>query len=198
MIYSHDAADHPITPVKIAFLTGLSNPWSCELSAVQQTFMAALRFPEGWKVCRNFPWIAAGNPATATPLWRASFHNGWQFLAASTPLYRRVAQPHWDALLRSADHVFIIAGSCGLQIINCLLAGSPPKKTRIDVLGFGPVAWRRPRVRYRLVQNEGDAVSRCFFRKSEALLAGTGHMNYLDDERLTRIVEQWISSSISS
>ena len=119
--------------------------------------MASLRFPEAWKVYHNFPWIAADAPPTAPSLWRASFHNGWQFLAASTPLYRRIAKTHWDALLRSTDHVLIIAGSCGLQIATCLLEGHPSHATQIDVLGFGPVAWRRPPVKCRLVQNERDS-----------------------------------------
>jgi hypothetical protein len=198
MIYSQPPADHPATPVKIALLTGLSNPWSCALSDVQRAFMAALEFPEAWKVYRNFPWIAADHPAAATPLWRAGFHNGWQFLAASTPLYRRIAKTHWDAVLRSTGHVLIIAGSCGLQIVNCLLRGRPSRAARIDVLGFGPVAWRRPPVKCRLVRNERDIVSRCFFRKTEVLLAGSGHMNYLEDRRLIEIAGQWISNSISS
>lgn len=197
MIYSRPPADHPTTPVKIALLTGLSNPWSCALSDVQRAFMASLHFPEEWKVYRNFPWIAAEDPAAPPPLWRASFHNGWQFLAASTPLYRRFAKAHWEALLRSTDHVLIIAGSCGLQIATCLLAGRPACATQIDMLGYGPVAWRRPPARCRLVQNERDSVSHCFFRKTEVRLAGSGHMNYLDDQRLIEIAEQWISNSIS-
>jgi hypothetical protein len=198
MIYSKPPANHPMTPVKIALLTGLSNPCNCALSDVQRTFIASLRFPEAWKVYCNFPWTAPVAPATATPLWRAGLHNGWQFLAASTPLYRRIAKMHWDALLSSTEHLLIITGSCGLQIANCLLSGHPPCKTRIDILGFGPVAWRRPPVKYRLVQNENDPISHCFFRKTEDILTGSGHMTYLEDQRFLEIAEQWISNNISS
>jgi hypothetical protein len=197
MIYSQPPAEHRTTPVKIALLTGLSNPWSCALSDVQRDFMASLHFPEAWKVYRNFPWIAAENPATVTPLWRASVHNGWQFVAASTPLYRWIAKAHWNALLRSADHVVIIAGSCGLQIVNCMLADRSSHATRIGVLAFAPVAWRRPPARCRLVQNERDFVSRCFFRRPEVRLGQSGHMNYLEDCHLIEIAERWISNSIS-
>ena len=43
-----------------------------------------------------------------------------------------------------------------------------------------------------------DAISRCFFRDADDRLTGLGHMNYLEDRRLTEIAEQWISNSISS
>lgn len=198
MIYSQPPTNHPVTPVKIALLTGLSNPWNCALSDVQRDFLASLHLPESWKVYRNFPWTTGGDVPAATPLWRASFHNAWQFLAASTPLYRRLGRTHWEALVHSTDHVVVLAGSCGLQIANCLLTECPARATRIDILGFGPVAWRRPPVKHRLVQNRGDAISRCFFRKAEDVLAGAGHMNYLEDPRLTEIAEQWILSSISN
>ncbi|MGD9128789.1 MAG: hypothetical protein PVH19_15540, partial [Planctomycetia bacterium] len=172
MIYAQSAAAYPFTPVKIVFLTGLSNPWSCALSDIQRTFMSSLDFPESWKVYRNFPWTDGEERSPLPPLWKASFHNGWQFLLASTPFFRRIAQPHWNAMLRTTEHLLVITGSCGLQIANCLQTGQPSSAPRVDLLGIGPVAWRRPKSNCRLVQGKRDYLSRFLLRKVEDRLAG--------------------------
>lgn len=197
MIYAQASVEYPYTPVKLVFLTGLSNPANCKLSDVQEEFMASLEFPESWKVYRNFPWTDGKDEWLSPPLWRASFHNGWQFLLASTPLFRRIASSHWHNMLRSTEHLLVIAGSCGLQIANCLLASPMSCRTQINLLGIGPVAWRIPRINYRFIQSNNDYLSRLFFRKVERRLAGSGHMKYLEDQRMKELTEQWISDSIS-
>ena len=197
MVYSRAPADYPFTPAKIVLLTGLSNPRSCALSDIQRTFLRSLEVPESWKVYRNFPWVDGEDRSPLPPLWKASLHNGWQFLLASTPLFRRMAAPHWDAMLRTTGHLLVITGSCGLQIVNCLHQGRASRAPQVDVLGFGPVAWRSPRVCCRLVQGEGDTLSRLLFRKVDHRLAGVGHMRYLEDQRMKEITEEWISDRTS-
>ena len=187
MVYSQPPADYPFTPAKIVLLTGLSNPRSCALSDIQLTFLSSLDVPESWKVYRNFPWVDGEDQSPLPPLWKASLHNAWQFLLASTPLFRRIARPHWDAMLRTTEHLFVLTGSCGLQIVNCLQHGRASSVPRIDVLGFGPVAWRAPKLSCRLVQGDGDALSRLLFRKVDYRLAGLGHMRYLEDQRMKEI-----------
>lgn len=195
--FSRTTVELPYTPVKILFLTGLSDPRNCALSDVQFKFLKSLDVPESWKTYRNFPWNGGSKRSRTVPLWRASLHNGWQFLLASTPAYRWLAGRHWNAVLSSTAHLLVITGSCGLQIVNCLLSGNSRQATRVDTLAMAPVAWRPPRSNYRLLQGAHDYISRLFFCHVDHRLNRLQHMNYLLDHRIRELTEKWISDSIS-
>lgn len=188
--------------VRLAFITGLSNPESCQLSKIQREFLSGLSLPDESKLFLNFPYsedLANENNNVESEkdvsLWRASLNNGWQFISASTRNYRRLNAHHWKALMDSADLLLLIAGSCGLQLINSLLDESEFDKVR--VLAFGPTAWRRPRCKTVLVQGEKDWISKLFFRDVDHVLPVVGHLDYLKNEQFRAIAIDWICSNVS-
>jgi hypothetical protein len=168
---------HPPTPVKVAIMSGLSDPTTCALSEVQRRFMAAVRVPERWKVYWNFPYVPSARDRHDPPLWLASARNGWQYLLASAPGYRTAARRHWRALADSTGHLVVVTLSCGLEILNHLL-GPEDEGKRLDVIALGPVASGRPRTPATLVQGTADYVSRLFFRRRDVSLPGVQHLDY--------------------
>lgn len=188
MILSSPPARHPFTPRKVVLLSGLSDPSTCALSAVQTRFMASLAAPEESKIYWNFPYLPSSKERRNPPLWLASIRNVQQFLGASHPGYR----PHWRALAASAESIVVITGSCGLEIFNhCFEAGDPVE----HVFALGPVARARPAASHTLVRGTRDPFSRVFFRKCDVELSGVGHMNYLDDSRVQRLVNDYLCSN---
>lgn len=187
---SEPPAVHPFTPMKIVLLTGLSDPSTCALSAAQMRFLASLAAPESAKLYWNFPYLASANTRRDPPLWLASIRNAEQFLRASRREYRE----HWQALASSAESLIVITGSCGLEIFNHCVAANDPVR---HVFALGPVAWRRPSVPHTLIRGTRDPFSWAFFRKCDVELSGVGHMNYLDDSRVQRLVNDYLCSSTS-
>jgi hypothetical protein len=188
MILSEPPARHPFTPLKVVLLSGLSDPSTCALSAAQTRFLASLAAPEESKIYWNFPYLPSPGARRDPPLWLASLRNLRQFLQASRPAYRA----HWHALAASAESLVVITGSCGLEIFNhCLEAGDPVG----HLFALGPVARARPAVPHTLVQGTRDPFSRVFFRKCDVELPGVGHMTYLGDSRVQRLVNDYLCSS---
>jgi len=190
MILSEPPAAHPFTELKVVWLSGLSDPATCALSASQRRFMDSLAVPDESKLYRNFPYVASQHARRDPPLWLASIRNARQFLAASHPSYR----VHWRALAASAASLVVITGSCGLEIFNhCVDADDPVR----HVFALGPVAWTRPSVPHTLVRGTRDPFSRMFFRKCDVELSGVGHMNYLEDSRVQRLINDYLCSNTS-
>lgn len=190
MILSEPPARHPFTPLKVVLLTGLSDPATCALSAVQTRFLASLAAPEAAKIYWNFPYLPSSKARRDPPLWLASIRNLRQFLQASRPAYRE----HWRALAASTESLVVITGSCGLEIFNHC---REPRDPVGHVFALGPVARARPAVPHTLVRGTGDPFPRVFFRKCDVELSGVGHMNYLDDSRVQRLVNDYLCSSTS-
>jgi len=179
-----------LTGEKIVLLTGLSDPSTCALSAAQTRFLASLAAPESAKIYLNFPYLASPKARRDPPLWLASIRNTQQFLQASRATHRE----HWRALAASADSLIVITGSCGLEIFNhCVRANDPVR----HVFALGPVAWKRPSVPHTLIRGTRDPFSWAFFRKCDVELSGVGHMNYLDDSRVQRLINDYLCSSTS-
>ncbi len=187
MMVFRSPRSHPVTPIKVVLLSGLSDPATCALSPTQAQFLGALEVPETCKVYWNFPYIPCPDrPRREPPLWLASLRNARQFLLASRRAYRGAARCHWQALTASAEEVVVITLSCGLEILNnCLDTGPVP---RIRSFALGPVAWQRPRVPCTLVQGDCDFVSRSFFKDGDVIVPGVGHMGYLRDHRVLSLI----------
>ncbi len=186
---------HLRTPVKVAFLTGRSNPFSCKLSSAQQQFLESLDLPDAWKVHWNFPYIPDKTRHRKPTLLEASLHNGLQFVLASTPIYRWMAQRHWNALAASAEKVVLITGSCGLQILNCL-TGKQSTNENLRVCSVGPVAWRRPLASHMLIRGAKDRISAMFFRDIDVCVPNDGHLDYFLSNKSRELVSQWVCNSI--
>ncbi len=177
MIVYQPPTRHPNTPVKVAVMSGLSDPTTCALSGIQKRFMAAVDVPEEWKVYWNFPYVPCERERQDPPLWLASVRNGWQYLLASSPGYRAAARRHWRALADSAERLVVVTLSCGLEILNHVLGPEDEGKS-LDVIALGPVASGPPRVPSVMVQGTADYVSRLFFRRRDVSLPGVQHLEY--------------------
>ena len=67
-------------PLQVVFLTGPSDPRSCDLSPIQRAFLDALPVPDEAKAPLNFPYdatlrpwrkVPSGWPACGTHCWRS-------------------------------------------------------------------------------------------------------------------------------
>jgi hypothetical protein len=189
------AAAHAWTPVKIAILSGLSDPSTCALSELQTKFLAAIDAPEEWKIYANFPYVDCSGPRRNPPLWLASWRNFRQFSGASGTAYGRDARRHWRALRESAAALVIITLSCGLEILRHCVDGDDAGRTH--VLALGPVARGLPAIACTLVQGSADPISRIFFKHAHVSLSA-GHMSYLDDPAVLRLANELVCGSTST
>ena len=187
---------HTETPIKVVFLNGLSEPTSCALTREQYEFMHSLDVPNAYKILLNFPYLEdRAHNGPAPPLWLASLRNARQFLRDSHKSFVEPARRHVAALAQSADHLFVITISCGLEIwIRC--ARDLPKQTAIHILALGPVAWSVPSHPHTMVQGSRDYVSKLFFRSIDVRLRGVGHMSYLESPQVRELANQHLCRSI--
>jgi hypothetical protein len=175
--------------VKVAVMSGLSDPTTCALSAIQRRFMAAVQVHEEWKVYWNFPYVPCDRERRDPPLWLASVRNGWQYLLASSPDYRAAARRHWRALAESAERLVVVTLSCGLEILNHVL-GPEDERKPLDVIALGPVASGPPRAPTTLVQGTADYVSRLFFRRRDVSLPGVQHLEYFPHPQVLELTNR--------
>ncbi|MBI4785378.1 MAG: hypothetical protein HY785_29350 [Oscillatoriophycideae cyanobacterium NC_groundwater_1537_Pr4_S-0.65um_50_18] len=197
MIIDHPPASLPYTPVKVAFLTGLSNPECCSLSRTYQQFMSELRCPESWKIYLNFPYIPSAEDEEKVSLLNASMSNVRQFLGANSPLYRASAQRHLTSVFASADVLFLVVGSCGLEILNQAWTEAIAPD-RVSVVALGPVARQPPAASCLLIQGTHDYISRLFFRTVDVRLPDMGHMDYVTDRRVFDLVSRSLWHRLST
>ena len=197
MIIYHPPTLLPHTPVKVVFLTGLSNPESCSLSRTYQQFMSELKCPEDWKIYLNFPYIPSADDEENVSLLNASVSNFSQFLGAKSPRYRESAQRHLTNLCASADALFLVVGSCGLEILNQAWTGAIAPD-RVRIVALGPVARQPPSASCTLIQGTHDYISRLFFKTVDVRLPDMGHMDYVTDRRVFELVSRSLWHMIST
>ncbi|HVR39186.1 MAG TPA: hypothetical protein VMU84_08815 [Thermoanaerobaculia bacterium] len=197
MILSEPPVQHPFTTMKVVWLSGLSDPATCALSAKQERFLDALDVPHESKIYWNFPYVPSTQAPREVPLWLASLRNAHQFISASRPAYRNAARRHWRALADSTDALFVITGSCGLEILNHCIDETDADRI-VRVIALGPVARTRPNVPCTLVRGTNDPISKFYFPDCDVVLHGAGHMSYLDDPRVVQLVNQIVSEIVCS
>lgn len=189
----HPPVRHPLTPLKVVLLSGLSNPQSCALSPAQTGFLAALDVAEEAKVYWNFPYVP-GEAWRTTPLWLASWRNYRQYRLASRDAYRLNAQRHWRALVRSTERLVVITLSCGIEIVNQCVDIDDTRRD-IHIIALGPVAHARPTLPHTLVQGSRDSISKFFFNDADVVIDGVGHMDYLGDRQVAELCNNISRSS---
>lgn len=183
-----------IPSLQVAFITGRSMPGNLALSPEQQAFLAQVTPPGALPVYANFPWEGGQAGWQPTGLLRASLNNAREYLNARKPEFTRRYQPVAQALLESAEHTVLLAGSCGLALFN-QLALPPPFLDRVSVFAWGPVAHQRPDCRHLLVQGRQDLISRLWLRDVDACIR-SGHMGYLSHPELVPLCRNFIAPLI--
>ncbi|APO94302.1 hypothetical protein [Xanthomonas vesicatoria] len=168
-------------PLQIAFLTGQSDPARCALSAEQLAFLHMLQGPGRRLLTCNYPYWLVSAPHRRIPLWRASLSNARQYLQARAGRVAEADRARVGALLQQAPMTVLLAGSCGLQVLTALQLPQA-LRARLAVFAYGPVC-RAPATfsRLRVVQGQGDWISRALFDAAAELTPTCGHMDYLRD-----------------
>jgi hypothetical protein len=179
-------------PLQIAFLTGQSDPGSCELAPDQMLFMRALALPEEAKIYYNFPYDPGMRARREVPLALASWNNTMQCAIALLPGFAARYRPAIVALVERAERTVFLAGSCGIQLLRSLQLPEATAR-RIAAFAYGPVAFVRPRCRLVLVGSTGDHISRAFFPHPDILVT-SDHLRYLEDPALARALYVFLSS----
>lgn len=174
---------------RIAFLTGQSDPGRCALSPAQRRVLERLADAAPDLDCtpHNFPWIADPAPWRAVPLLRASLANGRQWLAARRGSLSPFAAAEIEAArsrLREAPRTLLLAGSCGLSLLDALVAGfDDAQRARLRVVAYGAVAPRWPRrIDGAALRGDRDRIARWFGPAGgpPPQSLACGHLDYLD------------------
>lgn len=176
---------------RIAFLTGQSDPGRCALSPAQRRTLDALAADADGIDCvpRNFPWTTDTASWRPVPLLHASLANGRQYLAARrgalTPFapHDIVAARAW---LASTPRTLLLVGSCGLSLLDLLLAPLHAEtRTRLRVVAYGAVAPRWPaHIDGVQLRGDRDRIARWFgpVDGPPPQTLSCGHMDYLDHD----------------
>jgi hypothetical protein len=177
--------------LQIAFLTGQSNPACWALSPLQAAFLAQLQRDDrqlhGW----NFPYQPESLPHEAVPLLKASVHNSAQYLLSRRQSFSERYQAAVLTMLSRHPHTVLLAGSCGLELLNNLRL-PPIWLRRVSVFAYGPVARRSPHCQHLLVQGRRDGISRLFFSQVDHLV-DCGHMDYLQQATVLALCDRFLN-----
>jgi hypothetical protein len=187
-------------PLQIAFLTGQSDPRGSALSPAQERFLDVLPVPDEWKVRVNFPYPSTTPAHRSTPLLRASWNNSRQVLAARRAPFSGRFQPSVLALLERAERTFLLAGSCGLELLANL--DLPARElARLHVFAYGAVSRRRPACDLRQVRGRRDWVAKGLSRldlgADDAWVAG-GHLDYLENPEVLALCNDFLKEVIGA
>jgi hypothetical protein len=193
MLIARPATHHPDTPLKIAILSGLSDPSTCALSDTQRDFLLRLDAPHSAKVFRNFPYVDSAPPRDPG-LLIASWRNTQQFIDASNPKTIEHTRRHWRALRDSCDALLIITLSCGLEILRHCIGEN---EGAVHVLALGPVARALPALPCTLVRGTRDPIARIFFDDA-VVVPKLGHLDYFTSSTVLEIANDLCSSILNS
>ncbi|MDR7191878.1 hypothetical protein [Luteimonas terrae] len=181
-------------PIRIAFLTGRSDPSRCGLSPEQRVFLDALRAPGRELVDCNFPYAAPDPGHIAVPLPVAAWRNLGDYIGARRSAFSRQHRASVTATFEGVDNVVLLAGSCGLELLANL--GLPADlRARLHVFAYGPVARHAPDVaRLLCVRGRSDLISRVGWRGPVHVVDG-GHMDYLRRPDVHALCEDFIAAT---
>jgi len=182
------------TPIRIAFLTGRSDPSRCGLSPEQQGFLDALRAPGREPVDRNFPYAAQRPGHVAVPLPLAAWRNLGDYIGARRPAFAGRHRSQVAAAFEGDGAVVLLAGSCGLELLSNLHLDAS-LRARLHVFAYGPVARHAPDVaRLLCVQGRSDWISRAGWGGPVHRVDG-GHMDYLRQPDVLTLCEDFIAGT---
>jgi hypothetical protein len=191
---------------RLVLLTGQSVPSNTSLSPEQRTFLAAVAPPGVEPLAHGFPFhpIYASGRYRRPSLPAASLHNAHQFIAAAVSRdFRAIIALRLDELMqRTSDRLFLLTGSCGLQLLNAAWpALTAARRARIEVVALGPAsldAIRVPRAQLTTVQGARDAWSRWLFRGPVDHRVPCGHLDYWTLRETIELVRGLLASRLGA
>ena len=182
-------------PFRVAFVTGMSNPDSWNLSPLQHRFIKSFAFPDTCIYPLNFPYTACAHPYRPTPILRASARNAWMFFFSMQRRFREKYHSSVSNFLSESRHTILLAGSSGLELLNNLRLPAEILQ-RISVFAYGPVSRRLPLCRRVLVQGTRDWYSRLFHSEVDYRVS-CGHMNYLENDEVKTLCARFIQDTLT-
>lgn len=172
----------------VGFITGQSVRGCTGLSLEQREFQRRGPVPEANWLRHNFPWQETFPFPEPFHLLSASWNNARQFFESMRPAFRDKYRAEVVAKFASYDAVILLAGSCGLELLNNLDLPAETRR-RLHVFAYGPVSRRRPEVASCfMVQGERDVISRAFHQQVDARFP-CAHMGYLTSAETPRLLE---------
>ena len=161
-----------------AFITGHSVRGCTGLSAEQREFQQRSGIPlERW-LPYNFPYHASFPFPEPFNLATASLNNVLHYSRSRLASFSLAHHEAVAAVLQPYQKVVLLAGSCGLELLNNLRLPAELRQ-RMHVFAYGPVSRRRPEVASCcLVQGHRDWLSR-FYHRSVNHRYECSHMGYL-------------------
>jgi len=193
-------------PIRLAFVSGLSDPRCCRLTEAQQELLdrmatACDRPHELSLVTRNFPFVERGDVDRPEPgLVSASRANAGQYRALRRTAFVDRCLPHWLALRRSSERLRIVTLSCGLELIDRLEAraiGRGESPIDLKIAALGPVVGRRTPLAPLTICGSRDLLSRWFVPRPDVVVPGIGHLGYVVSPIVEEHLNRWLSDSIS-
>lgn len=161
------------------FITGQSIPDCTELSVKQRAFLDASIVPKESILRYNFPWRKCATPVREISLLEASWNNIRFCLGSMTPHFRTRFRDETMARIAGYDRVVLLAGSCGLELLDNLRFPVDLRK-RLHVFAYGPVSRRVPLfASCRIIQGRNDHLSRIFHDEADHIVT-CGHLDYLE------------------
>lgn len=162
----------------VGFITGHSVRGCTGLSLEQREFQQCSAVPTANWLTYNFPWRETFPFPENYPLLGASWNNLRHYVNSRRAVFYEQHREEVVHQLAGLDAVILLAGSCGLELLNNLRLPDETLK-RLHVFAYGPVSRLRPRVgSCFLVQGEHDFISRLFHQHVD-LRFPCSHMGYL-------------------
>jgi len=164
----------------IVFITGQSNPKSCDLSPLQKHFGQLLEGEGRVLHATNFPYQSNLEAHRPVHLIKASYANYASFRHARSSHFSERYSPQVAGLFKQYTKVLFLAGSCGLELLNNLRLPEGALQ-RMSVLAYGPVTrGNSADFLVTIVQGRYDFISRFNHHKINYRIA-CGHMGYLSN-----------------
>lgn len=181
---------------RIAILTGQSSFASSRLSLPQEQFIEAIA-PDGYDLLMSgFPYHADQMAVRPEPsIIAASWRNAAQTLWSVRPTGFRNSLSQIVGMLisRTNRRLVVIAGSCGLQLINSIWPGLP-KHPQLDirVIALGPACFGPLQMSASVIQGSQDLWSKLFYRGPVHFHVRCGHLDYWDSPEVRQITNSLI------
>lgn len=177
------------TPVasRVVLLTGQSSFRSSRLSQDQLQLLRGVANATPLEL--GFPYHPDFDVEEPSPdLMRASLRNAMQFLwtLQPQPAIGQALQPLFE---NTSESLFIITGSCGLQLLNSAWPFlKRPKTLRLQVVAIGP-AILNSRLQPVVIQGRHDLWSRLLYHGPVTTHCNCGHLDYWKSPEVRRWVK---------
>ena len=169
------------------FLTGQSDRRSCGLSPDQQQTADMLQSLDIEVQPLNFPYQEQMAGYRKINILLASIANLHMYFQSRQEAFVSRYRPQFCRKISQHAFTLVLAGSCGLEILNNFQLSDEVKK-RLLIFAYGPIARKRPDIRCTMVQGRRDRLSRYFFPQTD-FSVDCGHMDYLQSPEVISLLK---------